>query len=195
MKVLKTPIKSEEVRSLKVGNTIRISGKIFTARDEAHKKLLFEVHKDNVPEINFEGLPCFHCGPVMRKNHDWEVVSAGPTTSMRLDKLEPKFMDKFGTKIFIGKGGMGDETLKALKKNNSIYTQFTGGTGSLMADSVESVDEVYYLEELGIPEAVWVLNVEEFGPLLVTMDSNGKSLYDKVSNDVKNNLKEIKNSF
>ncbi len=195
MKILNTPIKSEEVKSLKVGNTIKISGKIFTARDEAHKKLLFEIDTDDVPEINFKGLPCFHCGPVMRKNHGWEVVSAGPTTSMRLDELEPKFINEFGTKIFIGKGGMGNKTLEALKKNNSIYTQFTGGTGSLMANSVESVDEVYYLEELGIPEAVWVFNVEEFGPLLVTMDSNGKSLYDEVSNNVKNSLKQIKNGF
>ena len=186
---------SEEVKKLRVGDQFMVTGKIFTARDEAHKKLIFETNKE-FPPINFEELPCFHCGPVMEKvNDEWNLVSAGPTTSMRMDELEPKFINKYETKIFIGKGGMGERTLKALEENDAIYSQFTGGSGSLMADSVEKIVNVFYLEELGIPEAVWVIKVNKFGPLLVTMDSNGDSMYKKVSKNVDFNLKRIKESL
>ncbi len=190
MKTLKTPLKPKKIKKLEIRDTIQITGKIFTARDAAHKQLLTNNKK---PSINLKNYPCFHCGPVMKKEKNkWKIVSAGPTTSMRLEDLEPEFIEKFGTKIFIGKGGMGEKTLEALKEHGGIYAQFTGGAGSLMANSVKKVEKVHYLKELGIPEAIWEFKVEKFGPLLVTMDSHGNSLHAKISQKVSQNLDRIK---
>lgn len=193
MKTLKTPIEREEVEKLKVNDTFSVTGKIFTARDAAHKKLLEIKEEGKEPPFPLSDYPCYHCGPVMKKkNGGWELVSAGPTTSIRLEIFEDKFMENFGTRIFVGKGGMGEKTLKALQNHGGVYAQFTGGAGSLMAGAVERVDDVFYLDELGIPEAVWLLEVKEFGPLVVTMDSHGSSLHEEISEKVSKNLDRVK---
>ena len=120
----------------------------------------------------------FHCGPLMKKEKDkWHVVSAGPTTSSRMEIFEDKFIEKFGVNVIIGKGGMGERTEKALRKYSGVYTAYTGGAGALAADKVEEVISVYWLEELGMPEAAWIFKVKEFGPLVVAIDSHGKSIY------------------
>ncbi len=189
MKILKTPLDPDEVKSLKVNEPFKITGKIFTARDAAHEKLLGLAEEGKEAPLKLKDYPCFHCGPVMKKENDtWHVVSAGPTTSIRMEIFEDKFMDEFGTKIFIGKGGMGEKTSEALQEHGAVYAQFTGGAGSLMAGSVEKVEDVHFLDELGVPEAVWVLRVNEFGPLLVTMDSQGESIHRDVSEEVQKNL-------
>ncbi len=191
MKILETPLNSEKVKDLRVNEPLKITGKIFTARDAAHEKLLRQAEEGKEPPFDLSRYPCFHCGPVMKEvDGGWKVVSAGPTTSIRMEIFEPDFMEEFGTRIFIGKGGMGDETSKALHKHGGIYAQFTGGAGSLMAGSVEEVVDVHFLEELGVPEAVWLLKVVEFGPLLVTMDSTGKSVHRDISKEVERNLTE-----
>ncbi len=193
MTVLKTPLDSEEIKELQVGDTVYISGKIFTARDAAHKKLLEIYEEGGEIPFSLEDYPCYHCGPVMEKeNNEWKVVSAGPTTSIRMEIFEDEFMEKLGTKIFIGKGGMGDRTLKAFESYGGAYLQFTGGAGSLMAGSVKKVEDVFYLDELGIPEAVWLFEVKKFGPLVVTMDSHGKSIHDEIHEKVNENLEKLK---
>ena len=196
MKTLKTPLNPEEVKELDVNEPFQVTGKIFTARDAAHEKLLSLHEKGEEPPIPLDHYPCFHCGPVMKQeNGEWQVVSAGPTTSIRMEIFEDDFMDAFGTKIFIGKGGMGERTSKALQKHGGVYAQFTGGAGSLMAGSVESVEDVFYLDELGVPEALWLINVNEFGPLLVTMDSKGKSIHRDLSEKIEKNLNKIKETL
>jgi tartrate/fumarate subfamily iron-sulfur-dependent hydro-lyase beta chain len=109
----------------------------------------------------------------------WEVVSAGPTTSSRMEIFEDNFLEKFDVKIIIGKGGMGERTAKALQKYTCIYTSYTGGAGALAAEKVEEVEDVYWLDELGMPEAVWLMRVKDFGPLVVAMDSHGESIYNR----------------
>ncbi|MFP3952569.1 MAG: FumA C-terminus/TtdB family hydratase beta subunit [Candidatus Acetothermia bacterium] len=189
MKILQTPLDPQEVRDLRVNEPFKVTGKIFTARDAAHEKLLGLAEEGQKPPFKLEDYPCFHCGPVMKQEEDeWVVVSAGPTTSIRMEIFEDKFMDEFETQVFIGKGGMGEDTSDALVKHGGVYAQFTGGAGSLMAGSVEGVEDVYFLEELGVPEAIWLLRVKEFGPLLVTMDSEGDSVHREVSQEVKKNL-------
>lgn len=191
MKILETPLKQEEVANLRVNEPFKVTGKIFTARDAAHEKLLDLANEDKEVPFDLSAYPCFHCGPVMKKQNDnWQVVSAGPTTSIRMEIFEDEFMDKFGTKIFIGKGGMGEKTSEALVQHGGVYAQFTGGAGSLMAGSVEKVEDVHYLEELGVPEAVWVFRVNEFGPLLVTMDSTGESIHRDISEKIDQNLQK-----
>jgi len=170
------PVDADKIRKLNAGDVIYVSGKIFTARDEAHHMML-EKDKQSLPFDPSE-MALFHCGPLMKQTNDkWQVVSAGPTTSSRMELFEDKFIEKYGVNIIIGKGGMGDNTSKALQKHNAVYTSFTGGAGALAADAVEDVPDVFWLDKLGMPEAVWIFKVKEFGPLVVSMDSYGKSLY------------------
>lgn len=192
MNELKTPLDPDEIKALSVGQAITITGNIFTARDAAHEKLLEEHAQGNEIPFDLGALPCYHAGPVVEQvDNEWEIISAGPTTSIRLEMFEPDFMDAFRTRLFMGKGGMGEQTLRALEKHGGVYAQFTGGAGSLAAEAIKSVDDVFYLDELGVPEAVWLLSVEAFGPLLVTMDSNGNSLHDTVSQQVQKNLAKV----
>ena len=181
----RTPI--EDARKFKVGDILYVTGEVILARDEAHKKLL----EEGAP-IDLKGSVIYHCGPVVTKvNDEWKVVAAGPTTSIRMEIFEDKFIEKFHPAIIVGKGGMGERTLKALKEHGAVYAAYTGGCGALAAERIKGVKEVHFLEELGIPEAVWVFRVEEFGPLVVTMDSHGKSLYDDVDKNARKNLEEI----
>ncbi|MCD6237224.1 MAG: fumarate hydratase C-terminal domain-containing protein [Thermoplasmata archaeon] len=166
----------KDAREFHVDDIIFLSGKIFTARDKAHKKIL------SIEEIPFnpKDMALFHCGPLMKKNKNgWKVISAGPTTSSRMESFEADIIRKLGIKIIIGKGGMGEKTLKALKKYSCVYLAYPGGAGALAADKVEKVEDVYWLEELGILEAVWIFKVKDFGPLVIAMDSHGKTLYPK----------------
>ena len=171
---LNLPASKEEIKKLKIRDVIYVTGEIFTARDEAHHMML---EKDKIP-FDPSKMALFHCGPLMKKEkNQWQVVSAGPTTSSRMEIFEDKFLEKFGTNIIIGKGGMGDRTEKALEKFTGVYTAYTGGAGALAADKVEEVPGVYWLEELGMPEAAWIFKVKEFGPLVVAIDSHGGSIY------------------
>ncbi|ENO12292.1 hydro-lyase family enzyme, Fe-S type, tartrate/fumarate subfamily, partial [Thermoplasmatales archaeon SCGC AB-539-C06] len=165
---LNIPITTEEIKRLHVGDIIYVSGKVFTARDEAHKKIL-EKDKDGLL-FNPSEMVLFHCGPLMKKEKGiWRVVSAGPTTSSRMELFEDEFIEKFGINLIIGKGGMGERTEKALQKYGGAYASYTGGAGALAADEVEDVEAVYWLDELGMPEAVWIFKVKEFGPMVVAM--------------------------
>ena len=171
---LNIPADKEDIKKLKVGDIIYVTGKIFTARDEAHHMML---EKDKIPFDPAE-MALFHCGPLMKEeNGKWQAVSAGPTTSSRMVIFEDKFIEKFGIGIIIGKGGMGERTEKALQKYTCVYTSYTGGAGALAADKIEEVPNVYWLEELGMPEAAWIFKVKEFGPLVVAIDSHGESIY------------------
>ena len=193
-KVLETPIYPEEVKKLRVGDTFYITGTIFTARDAAHEKLL-SLDDDEVP-FDPSKYAMFHCGPAIHKvDGKWEVVSAGPTTSIRMEIFEDDFIERFGTKIIIGKGGMAERTLKALEENGAVYTQYTGGAGALMANAIKEVEDVHFLEELGIPEAFWMFKVEEAGPFLVTMDSAGNSIHADVAKEIEKNLERLKSQL
>ncbi len=181
----KTPI--EDARKFKVGDVLYVTGEVVLARDEAHKKLL----EEGAP-LDLKGSVIYHCGPVVtKKNGEWKVVAAGPTTSIRMEIFEDKFIEKFRPAIIVGKGGMGEKTLKALKEFGAVYAAYTGGCGALAAERIKGVKEVHFLEELGIPEAVWVFQVEDFGPLVVTMDSHGNSIYDEVDKKARENLEKI----
>ena len=190
---LKTPLTDEIIGQLKVGDIVYVTGIMVTARDEAHKKILETIEKGEKLPINLNGLVLYHCGPVVRKKPDgsWEVVAAGPTTSMRMESVEAEFIEKTGVKMIVGKGGMGKRTAEAMKKHNAVYAVFTGGAGALAADRIKRVVDVYWLDELGIPEAVWVFEVEDFGPLVVTIDSTGKNYYEEKLETVRKNAEKI----
>jgi len=177
----KTPISEEDVRKLKVNDVLYVSGTIVTARDEAHKKAL-ELHREGkrLP-LNLEGLAVFHCGPIVKKEGDrWVVVAAGPTTSTRMDQFEDEFINAFKVRLVIGKGGMGRKTTEAMQKYGAVYGAFTGGAGVLAAKAIKNVKAVEWLQDLGMPEALWVFEVEEFGPLTIAIDSHGNNLFEDV---------------
>ena len=191
-KVLHTPFDESSIRALHAGDIIYVSGQMFTARDDAHHVLLHAESEGKPLPLAPGDMAMFHCGPVVAKvGEEWRVVSAGPTTSARMEMFEADFLDRFGTRLIIGKGGMGGRTLDALQRVGAVYTHFTGGAGALAAQAVRSVPAVYWLDELGIPEAVWIFEVERFGPLTVTMDAHGKSLYDELAITVNENLEAI----
>ena len=180
MTELTTPITEEQVRGLKVGDPVAISGVVFTGRDAVHKYL----HEGgNLPEgVSLEGGVIYHCGPVVMKddNGDWQVTAAGPTTSIREEPYQAEIMKKFGVRGVIGKGGMGPKTLAGCKEGGYVYLHGIGGAAQVLAEHINKVRNVYFLEEFGSPEAIWELEVDGF-PAVVTMDSHGKSLHDEVS--------------
>jgi tartrate/fumarate subfamily iron-sulfur-dependent hydro-lyase beta chain len=176
---LTTPISEEDARKLKVGDVIYVTGEhVYTARDEAHERALRMFEKGEKPPVDFEGSVIYHVGPVAwQKEGKWKIVSAGPTTSIRMELFEDEFLRKYKARILVGKGGMGKKTLDALKEVGSVYCSYTGGCGALAAKSLKEV-RAYEWSDLGMPEALWVITAEEFGPLLVTMDSHGNSMHD-----------------
>jgi tartrate/fumarate subfamily iron-sulfur-dependent hydro-lyase beta chain len=176
MKHLMLPKDISKIEDLSVGDIFYLSGSVFTARDEAHR-LLLELPLDDIP-FSISEMSLYHCGPLMRQKDDsWEVISAGPTTSSRMEIFEDRFIERFNTRLIIGKGDMGEQTRLALKKKKGVYAVYTGGAGALAADQIHKVVDVFWLEELGMAEAVWVFKVEKFGPLVVGMDSKGGSLF------------------
>lgn len=188
----KTPISEKDIRKLKVNDVLYLSGTIVTARDAAHKKAL-ELFKQGKPlPINLRGLAVFHCGPIVKKEDDkWIVVAAGPTTSIRMDQFEDEFIKNFKVRVVIGKGGMGKKTTDAMQKYGAVYGAFTGGAGVLAVKEIKSVKTVKWLQDLGMPEALWVFEVEEFGPLMVAIDSHGNNLLEEVKKKVEKNRIKI----
>ena len=187
----KTPISEEDVRKLKVNDVLYITGTIVTARDQAHRRAL-EYFKQGKPlPINLEGLAVFHCGPVVSKEGDkWVAVAAGPTTSTRMDIFEDEFVKNFKVRVIIGKGGMGKKTTDAMAKYGAVYGAFTGGAAILAAKAIKNVKNVEWLD-LGTPEALWIFEVENFGPLAVAIDSHGNNIFMDVTKKVEENKQKI----
>ncbi|WMW25679.1 FumA C-terminus/TtdB family hydratase beta subunit [Methanolobus sediminis] len=175
---LNTPLKKEDVDKLKAGDIVYLSGTVYTARDEAHARILEMAEEKKELPFDLEGAVIYHCGPLMKgKDDDWEVVAAGPTTSARMSKMTPKLLDIHGVRAFVGKGGMDNVT--GAMKGKSVYLAFTGGCAALAAMSIEKVNTVHWLD-LGMPEAVWELKVKNFGPLVVGIDSHENDLFTDV---------------
>jgi len=188
---LKTPISEEEVRKLKVNDVLYITGTMFTARDSAHKRALEYYKQGKKMPINPQGLAVFHCGPIVKKENDkWTIVAAGPTTSTRMDLFEDEFIKNYKVRVVIGKGGMGKKTTDAMKKYGAVYGAFTGGAAVLAARAVKNVKTVEWFD-LGMPEALWILEVEDFGPLAVAIDSHGNNLFEDVRKKVEESRPKI----
>ena len=140
--------------------------------------------------VDFSKVAVYHCGPVMKKNEEWHVIAAGPTTSRRMELFEYDFIKNFRTRIIIGKGGMGEKTAKACKEFKAIYAAFTGGAAVLAANAIKKVKGVEWLD-LGMPEALWIFDVENFGPLVVTIDAHGNNLTEEVKRKAMEKAKEM----
>jgi len=178
-KILKTPISSEDLKDIKIGDVIYLDGHIVTCRDVAHRRLI--EYGRELP-VDLEGGAIFHAGPIVRKvegNEDkYEMVSVGPTTSMRMEKFEKEFIERTGVKLIVGKGGMGPNTEAGCKENKAIHCVFPAGCAVIAAETVEEIEEAHWMD-LGMPETLWVCRVKEFGPLIVSIDSEGNNLFEQ----------------
>jgi fumarate hydratase class I len=182
---LEAPLTDAQVRSLKVGDVVLISGRMFTGRDAVHAYLM-----KHDPPVDLHGAVLYHCGPVAVKDGEgWRINAAGPTTSIREEPYQGEVIKRYGVRAVIGKGGMGAGTLAALKEHGAVYLNAIGGAAQYYARTIEKVDGVSLLE-LGTPEAMWHLTVKDF-PAIVTMDANGNSLHRDVEQESGEHLAAI----
>jgi fumarate hydratase class I len=176
---LTTPISKSAVSKLKVGDEVSISGVLFTGRDALHKYL----HDGGKlpPGVNLQGGILYHCGPVVIKDKEgqWKCVAAGPTTSIREEPYQWQVIRDLELRAVIGKGGMGDKTLEACKEHGCVYLHAIGGAAQVLAQCIQRVPNVYFMDKFGAPEAIWEFEVVNF-PAVVTMDSHGQSLHKEI---------------
>ena len=185
-----TPLTRDYLNLLKVGDFVYITGKILTIRDQAYKKLLNLLKNKEHPPFDFNYQVFYHCGPLAVKDGEyWKVISAGPTTTSRMENLIVNFVDFLDCAIFIGKGELGIKFTEKIR-NKCAYLVFPGGAGSLAAKYVKKVRNIYW-PELGMPEAVWELEVENFGPCLVCIDAHGSNLFEKLNADINKKYDKI----
>jgi fumarate hydratase, class I len=150
---------------------------VYTGRDAVHAHLM-----KHDPPVDLRGGVLYHCGPVVAKEGDgWRVTAAGPTTSIREEPYQADIIKRCGLRVVIGKGGMGQKTLNALKEAGAVYLNAVGGAAQFYARRIERVDGVS-LMEFGTPEAMWHLQARDF-PAVVTMDAHGNSLHKDVEQE------------
>lgn len=192
---LNTPLSEKDVKNLKVNDIIYLSGMIFTARDKAHERALEWYSQGKKIPIDFSQYAMYHCGPLVKKKGDqWELIAAGPTTSARMESFENKFISSYKIKMIIGKGGMGLKTATAMKENGAVYCVFTGGAAVLAAKAIQRIISVEWLD-LGMAEALWLMEIKNFGPLIVAIDSSGRNIFNEIMKKVEDNRKKIYDKF
>lgn len=203
MKPLTTPINDDEIRSLKVGDAVALSGMMITGRDAVHKWMMetfikktrqpqgddLQVYEELKKQLS--GSIIYHCGPVVSglDTKDYKIIAAGPTTSIREEPYQADVMKHFNLKGVIGKGGMGQKTLKGCEETPAVYFHAIGGAASFLAQTVVKVHGVFKLD-FGVPEAIWVIEVKDF-PVVVTMDSHGGSQHAVIDESSKKVLTDL----
>lgn len=179
------PFTLEKVRELKVEDRVNVSGRIVTGRDLLHQYLF---RGKRSPIVLMSGA-IYHCGPVVvRENKRWSVRAAGPTTSMREEPYMPRIIQRHKITVIIGKGGMGERTLLSCAQHGCVYLHAVGGAAQILADKVEQVVGVHFLNEFGSAEAMWELVVRDF-PAIVTMDAHGNSLHKQIAAKARRKLR------
>lgn len=174
-RTLRTPIRNEDIESLTAGDIIYLDGTLVTCRDVGHRR--FIEYGMDLP-VDLSGMAIFHAGPIVRKAAEgWEMVSIGPTTSMRMESYEKEFIKRTGVKLIVGKGGMGPETVEGCRRHKALHAIFPGGCAVLAAMAVEEIERVEW-QDLGMPESLWVCRVKSFGPLIISIDTKGNNLFE-----------------
>jgi fumarate hydratase subunit beta len=190
MAELKLPVSEDSIRDLKVGDFVELTGRMITGRDAAHKWLIEGFREEVAPYL--KDTVIYHCGPVVAENEDgaYNFVAAGPTTSIREEPYQADVIGRYGLRGVIGKGGMGAKTLEGLATHGAVYLHAVGGAAQVLARRIPRVEKVFMLAEFGVPEALWVIEVDRF-PVMVTMDSHGGSLHAEVEERSQAKLREL----
>ena len=176
-KILTTPIKADDLKGIKIGDIIYLNGTLVTCRDVAHRRLI--EGKRELP-VDLNGMAIFHAGPIVKPLGDdkFQIISVGPTTSMRMEKFEKEFVEQTGVKLIVGKGGMGPNTEAVCKEYKALHVVFPAGCAVVAATQVEEIERAEW-RDLGMPETLWVCRVKEFGPLIVSIDTDGNNLFEQ----------------
>ncbi|NIN53239.1 MAG: fumarate hydratase [Nitrososphaeria archaeon] len=186
--VLQTPISNQELRKLKLGERVFVTGKVHTLRDMGHEKLFNVSDQGEKPPFDLRNGVVWHCGPIVKRKDDkWDVCVAGSTSSSRFTALTSRLLSEFGVKCVIGKGTMGKDAIEAMKKYGAVYLMSTGGAAALYASHIKEIENVHWLN-LGMPEAVWVFEARKMGPFIVGIDSHGNSLVEEKRREDKQRL-------
>jgi L(+)-tartrate dehydratase beta subunit len=184
---LTTPLSEDDVRQLKVRDTVTVEGHIFGIRDATQIRM-FDQPMD--PPVDLTGAVCLHTAPSLKKVGDkWEKICIGTTTSTRMERFTPPLIEKYGVRAIVGKAGLLEGSLEAMKEFGACYLAIVGGAAALETTQIEEVEDVYW-EDLH-PEAIYKFRVKEFGPLIVAMDSHGKHLYFDVKDVAKKRLPDL----
>ena len=188
---LSTPLSEDDVRQLKVRDTVVVNGHIFGIRDATQIRM-FDQQQE--PPVDLKGAICIHTAPSLRKVGDkWEKISIGTTTSTRMERFTPPLIEKYGVRAVVGKAGLLEGSLEAMKKFGACYLAIVGGAAALETTQIEEVEEVHW-EDLH-PEAIYKFRVKDFGPLIVAMDSHGNHLYFDVKKQITQKLPELYKSL
>lgn len=176
-KILTTPISAEDLEDIHIGEIIYLNGSMTTCRDVAHRRVVEEGRK--LP-ADIRNAAIYHAGPIIRSSGDgkYEMVSVGATTSMRMEKFEKEFVEQTGVRLIIGKGGMGPNTEYACRNYKALHCVFPAGNAVVAAVEVEKIEDAQWLD-LGMPETLWHCRVKEFGPLIVSIDTEGRNLFEE----------------
>ena len=178
-KILTTPISAADLEDIKAGDIIYLTGHITTCRDVAHRRLVEYGRK--LP-VDVRDGAILHAGPIVRKvdgsDDRYEMVSVGPTTSMRMEKFEYEFVKETGVRLIVGKGGIGPNTERACQEFKALHLVFPAGNAVLAATEVEEIESANW-KELGMPETLWTCRVKEFGPLIVSIDTHGNNWFEQ----------------
>ncbi len=185
---LTAPLSANDVIKLIAGDVVYLSGIVITARDKAHERLLQWSREGKKIPFDLKGATIYHCGPLMQKNDEWTALAAGPTTSARMSKMTIELLKRFDIRAIIGKGGM---NITEILRDKCVYLTYTGGCGVVAAKQIKRVVCNYWID-LGMAEAVWLLEVKRFGPLIVATDSHGNDLFDDVRKRADHQMKEFK---
>ena len=178
---LTTPLSEEDAGSLRVGDFVLLNGMLVTGRDRVHKFLFSEKPDSKSIPFELKGGVLYHCGPIIKKEEQgYRLVAGGPTTSQRVEMYEWWVIKEYGLKGIIGKGGMGEKTLRALREEGCVYLHTISGAAVYLADRITRVVDGWKIEEFGEPEAMWLIEVEDF-PAIVTMDAHGNSLHESIN--------------
>ncbi|NCB76688.1 MAG: L(+)-tartrate dehydratase subunit beta [Negativicutes bacterium] len=176
-KILTTPIQAADLADIHAGDIVYLNGHITTCRDVAHRRLIEEGRQ--LP-VDLDGGAILHAGPIIRTcgEDKYEMVSVGPTTSMRMEKFEKEFIKETGVKLIVGKGGMGNGTMEGCRDYKAVHAVFPAGCAVVAAACVEEIEDANW-KDLGMPETLWTCRVKEFGPLIISIDTHGRNLFEE----------------
>ena len=174
MKIISLPAYNDDICALKTGDVFFLKGALVTGRDEVYRRVVYD---DIMPPVCLKDMAIYHAGPIVKKNVDnFELVSIGPTSSIRMEKSACDFIKKTGVKIMIGKGAMGEKTESACREYKAIHCVYPGGCAVLGASQIEKIENCFW-SELGMAECIWVMRTRLFGPLIVSIDTRGNNIF------------------
>lgn len=181
--ILTAPFTEEDIRTLHAGDVIYIDGEIVTGRDDVHIRVIKE---GMTLPVDIRGMALMHAGPIVAGTDEgrFRVIAIGPTTSMRMEKLEYDFIKQTGVRLIIGKGGMGSRTAEACRAFGAVHCVLPAGNAVVTASCVEEITGAEWLD-LGMAEAFWRMRVKGLGPLIVTIDSSGRNLFEEKKQEYK----------